>query len=76
MIKQIVNKRSIIIVSIVLMIMGLGCGILGSAMANNNIENLKTSKPDPWYQSVHVNDKNQFGIYIQAGPLTLMKFGY
>ncbi|MEA4875691.1 hypothetical protein [Anaerorhabdus sp.] len=76
MMKQILSKKSIVILSTMLMIVGIGCGIIGFAMAKNNTENLKTGNSDAWYQTVHVNDENEFRIYLEIGPISIMSFGH
>lgn len=74
MVKELLSKKNLLIWSSCLIIAGLALMIVGFNLADNNLENMKLEDKEIWYQTVHVDDDNQFRIYAKMGPLYIFYF--
>lgn len=75
MVKELLNKKNLLVWSSCLIVVGLALMIAGFSVAKNDIQNFKVSDKEIWYQTVHVDEDGQFRIYAKLGPVYIFHFG-
>lgn len=72
--EKIVQKRkSLLISSLVLVVVGFIIVCAGFLVADNKVENLKWKNTPPFYQTVRVDKNNDFRIEVRFGPFQITR---
>lgn len=67
------KKKLLFVFSSIFLVVGLALTSLGFVLADNKVENLKLKNSPAFYQTVRVNDRNEFSIEISFGDFSLTK---
>lgn len=71
MAKLIEKRKGLLLSSLILVIAGLVVVGVGFMLADHKIEKLRWKTEPAFYQTVRVNEKNQFRIQVQFGPFQI-----